>query len=115
MATSTIPEAIKLQEVAITLDAAKAAVRNWGRLVARKQGDLLIVCGYGLYTLAPIINETNVGNIANVSNINSVSAAVKVDGQSEPGIVVVGGNTLRLLNIQNADRAMYFTIVVPLK
>ena len=114
MATSTIPANNKLQEVSITLDATKAAVRNWGRLIARRDGDALIVCGHGVYTLVSIANETSVGTIAGVSNLSSVSAPIKVDGQTEPGIVVIGGNTLRLLNIQNADRAMYFTIIVPL-
>jgi len=114
MATSTVPAENKLQEVTITLDSTKAAIRNWGRLIARRQGNLLIVCGHGLYTMVPIANETDVGTISGVSNISSVSAPVKVDGQSDPGIVVVGGNTLRMLNIQNADKATYFTIVVPL-
>lgn len=114
MATSTIFAPNTLTELAITLDSSKAAVRSWGRLIARRQGNLLIVCAHGLYTLAPIANETSIGTIANISNVNSVSVPVKVDGQSEPGVAVVGGNTLRVLNIQNGDRVMYFTIVVPL-
>ena len=115
MATSTIPMAAEsLQDVTLTLDTSKVAIRDWGRVAARKAGSLLIINGHGLYTLTNIGNETQVGTLSGVSGVPACSVAVKVDGQSEPGIAMVNGNTLRLINVQNADKAMYFTLVAPL-
>ena len=115
MATSTIPMAAEsLQDVTLTLDTSKVAIRNWGRVAARKAGSLLIISGHGLYTLTSIGDETQVGTLSGVSGVPSCSVAMKVDGQSEPGIAMVSGNTLRLINIQHADKATYFTLVAPL-
>jgi len=114
MANSTIQNPNAKATVTITLDTSKVAVRSWGKIAARIVDGLLIIIGHGLYALNPIANETVVATVSNVSNLETVSCAAKVDGQTEPGIAMFGSNTLRLINIQNADKAMYFTLVVPI-
>lgn len=110
-----IEAALSANEVAITLDTSKVAVRSWGVVRARKVADMLFVYIHGLYALKAISNETNVATISGVSNVPTVSVAMKVDGQSEAGVAMFSGNSLRLINVQNADKAMYGTIVACLR
>lgn len=115
MATSTVPMGTgALQEVQLTLNTNLVAIRDWGRIIARKTANLLIINAHGLYTLTPIGNETAVATLNGVSVPVTLSAPAKVDAQDDSGIAAVGGNTLRLINVRNADKAIYFTLVVPL-
>lgn len=114
MATSTMANPNAKATVTITTDTSKIAVRNWGKITARIVNGLLIIIGHGVYALNPIANETVVATVSGVSNVEAASVAAKVDGQDDPGIAMFAGNTLRMINVHNADKAIYFTIVVPL-
>ena len=101
-------------DVSISLDTTKVAVRGWGRISVKKLCGLLVINAHGLYALSPIANETDIATISGVSGIPTESTPAKVDAQDSAGIAICGGNTLRLINIQNTDKVIYFTLVVPL-
>lgn len=101
-------------DVPITMDSTKVELRSWGKFAVRRTGGMLVIMSHGLVGKVAIANETVVATIPSVSGIPTASCAVKVDGQSEPGIAMFANNTLRLINIQNANYAMYFTLTVPL-
>lgn len=110
-----IDAALSANEISITLDTSIVAVRSWGVVRVRKVADMLIVYIHGLYTLTTITNETPVATVNGVSNVPTASVAIKVDGQTEPGIAMFSGNSLRLINVQNTDKAMYGTIIACLR
>ena len=103
-----------IENVAINMDSSKLFIRDWGKFTARKTGGMLSIIAHGVVAKQVIANETAVATCPSLSNVPAASCAVKVDGQTEPGIAMFAGNTLRLINIQHADYALYFTLTMPL-
>lgn len=114
MASGTINNPWKEENITVTVDTTKIRFTNWGGVTAKKIGNILFIAFSGVKAISAISTATSVATISGVTPKTSVYSPIFAFGGSTYGIASIEGNNSVMFNgVTSTSAECFVQLVVP--